>query len=99
MKEEKSNLYNRWLRGEQASVVEEVVKLQRRTHDDQFERQPSLRADPHNSGEKADQNVREDAPLVRLVHYNHRIAAQQKVLRREQKSCEESPGLVIQITL
>ena len=83
MRVEGSHLYNRRLRGEQTSVVEEVVQLQRRAHDDQFEWQPSLRADPHDSREEADQNVREDTPLVRLVHYNHRVATQQKVLHRE----------------
>ena len=82
-REELSHLYNRRLRREQASVVDEVVQLQRHDHDDQFEWQPALRTDPHDSGEKSDQNLREDTPFVRLVHYNHQVATQQKVLHRE----------------
>lgn len=82
-RDEVSHLYNRRLRGEQASVVEEVVELQRRAHYDQFEWQPAFRSDPHNSREEANQNVREDTPLVRLVHYNHRVATKQKVLQTE----------------
>lgn len=50
----RANLYNGRLRGEKASIVEEVVELQRRAHDDQFERQRALRADAYNAGEEAD---------------------------------------------
>ena len=82
-REEVSHLYNRRLRREQASVVEEAVQLQRRAHDDQFEWQPALRTDPNDSGEEADQNIHEDTSFVRLVHYNHRVVTQQKVLHRE----------------